>query len=99
MSDYNGWTNKETWLVNLWYMDDMPHYFATTDQYHVEPNELEECVTNVCEECELLSLELKAGLISDFLSSSWARVNWHELADTLNETLAEMEEDNDSIEF
>ena len=25
MSDYNGWTNKETWLVNMWYMDDMRH--------------------------------------------------------------------------
>ena len=19
MSDYNGWTNRETWLVNVWY--------------------------------------------------------------------------------
>lgn len=95
MSDYNGWTNRETWLVNLWYMDDMRHYFATTDQYHVEPNELKECVINVCEEHELLSLELKAGLVSDFLSSCWARVSWRELADHLNETLAAMEEDND----
>lgn len=24
MSDYNGWTNRETWLVNLWFGD----YFA-----------------------------------------------------------------------
>ena len=98
MSNYNGWTNKETWLVNLWYMDDMPHYFATTDQYHVEPNELEECVTNVCEEHELMT-QLKSGLVADFLSGCWARVNWHELANHLNETLAAMEEDNDSIEF
>ena len=20
---YNGWTNKETWLVSLWYMDEI----------------------------------------------------------------------------
>ena len=95
MSDYNGWTNKETWLVNLWYMDDMPAYYADADQYYVEPNELEECVINVCKECELLSQELKAGLISDFLSSSWARVNWHELTHYLNETLELMEKEND----
>ncbi len=21
MSDYNGWTNRETWLVNIWFLD------------------------------------------------------------------------------
>ena len=98
MSDYNGWTNRETWLVNLWYMDDMPKYYSDTDQYYVEPNELEEAVTYICEESETLS-QITYGLIGDFIRTSWSRVNWHELADALNETLAATEEDNDSIEF
>jgi hypothetical protein len=94
MSDYNGWTNRETWLVNLWYMDDMPYYFTTIDQYHVEPNELEEAVISTCETLERIT-NLACGLVSDFLSGCWSHVNWHELADALNETLKEMEEEND----
>jgi len=87
---FNGWTNKETWLVNVWYMDSMPEFFADMDQFHVEPDELEETVQSIVEECEALS-QLPAGLLSDFINDSWLEVNWHELADALNETLKDME--------
>ena len=90
MADYNGWKNKETWLVNVWYMDTMPEYFADVDQYHVEPNELEEAVTYIAEEAEALS-QLPAGLLSDFVNTCWGEVDWHDLADHLNDTLKEME--------
>ena len=88
---YNGWTNKETWLVNLWYMGSMPEYFAEMDQFHVEPNELEDSIRYIAEECEELS-QLKAGLLSDFISTCWADVNWHELAQHLNDSLKDMED-------
>jgi hypothetical protein len=91
MSDYNGWKNKETWLVNVWYMDSMPEHFANAGQFHVEPNELAEVVEYIAEESEALS-QLPAGLLSDFISTCWADVNWHELAECLNESLAELEE-------
>ena len=87
---YNGWKNKETWLVNVWYMDSMPDYFRDSEQFHVEPNELEESVKYIAEECEALS-QLPAGLLSDFISTCWAEVDWHTLVDQLNETLAELE--------
>jgi len=87
---YNGWTNKETWLVNIWYTDTMPEYFADMDQFHVEPNELEESVKYVAEESEAMS-QLPAGLLSDFINDSWREVNWHELAQALNQVLADME--------
>jgi hypothetical protein len=83
---YNGWTNKETWLVNLWYMDGMPDYFRDMEQDYVEASELEETVRYIAEECEALS-QLKAGLLSDFINTCWAEVNWQELADSLNDTL------------
>lgn len=88
---YNGWKNKETWLVNIWYMDSMPDYFADSDQYHVEPNELEESVQYIAEECEALS-QLPAGLLSDFIQTCWGEVDWYSLADSLNEILKDMEE-------
>ena len=88
---YNGWKNKETWLVNIWYMDSMPEYFSEMEQYHVEANELEETVTYIAEECEALS-SLPAGLLSDFISTCWGEVDWHSLADHLNDTLKDLEE-------
>lgn len=88
--DYNGWTNKETWLVNVWWMGQMPEYFTTIEQYHVEPNELEEAVMGVVEECEALS-QLPAGLLSDFINTCWGEVDWHSLADHLNDILKDME--------
>lgn len=87
----NGWKNKETWLVNLWYMDEMPQYFADVGQYHVEPMELSEAVQYLAEECEALS-QMKLGLLTDFINTCWGEVDWFELANALNLVLAEMEE-------
>ena len=91
-NEYNGWTNKETWLVNVWYMDSMPEYFAEMEQYHVEANELEETVTYICEESEALS-SLPVGLLSDFIRDSFSVVDWHSLADHLNTNLKSMEDE------
>ena len=93
MSDYNGWTNRETWLVNMWYMDEARNNFADAGLYHVDPSKLEATITFMCQEHEALRHTL-IGLVADFLSGCWSRVNWHELADHLNITLSEMEEEN-----
>ena len=87
---YNGWTNKETWLVNIWYMDSMPEYFADMERFQIVPSELRDAIQYISEECEALS-QLPAGLLSDFIQTCWADVDWNELADHLNETLADME--------
>ena len=92
--DYNGWKNKETWLVNVWYMDSMPEYFADMGQFHVEPDELEDAVTYIVEESEALS-QLPAGLLSDFINTCWGEVDWYSLADRLNETLAEIQKESE----
>ena len=69
----------------------MPEYFAEMGEYHVEPNELEESVQYISEECEALS-QLPAGLLSDFIQTCWGEVDWYSLADSLNETLKDMNE-------
>ena len=92
MTEYLGWKTKQTWLVNIWYMDAMPEYFADTDQYHVSRDELEETVKYIAEESEALS-HLGSGLLSDFITDSWYEVDWKTLADNLNETLKEMQEE------
>ena len=86
---YNGWVNEETWLVSTRYMNSMPEYFADMDQRHVYPDELEEAVRYIAEECEALS-QLPAGLLSDFISMCWSKVDWRSLAKQLNNDLAGM---------
>ena len=90
--EYLGWNTKQTWLVNIWYMDAMPEYFADMDQYHVSQDELEETVKYMAAEYEAMS-QLPAGLLSDFISTCWYEVDWATLTDRLNETLKEMQED------
>lgn len=88
MTTFNGWTNKETWLVNVWYMDAMPSYFCDAQQYEVEPYELEETIRFIAEESEALS-QLPSGLLSDFINDAWSEINWFELSEALNSTLKE----------
>jgi len=98
MSTYNGWKNKETWLVNLWYMDEMSDYFADAEVYYVEPYDLRDAIETIAHECEALS-RLESGLLADFVSDAFAEVDWDALAEHLNEELAELnperEEENE----
>ena len=86
---YNGWTNKETWLVNIWYGDDIWQFFAEDDDCEdVSADEIEQHVRFTAEECEALS-QLPAGLLSDFINMCWAEVNWEELAEAINRDILE----------
>lgn len=92
MSTYNGWTNKETWLVNLWYGDALAEMMAE-DGYEMGPSHAEECVRYIAEECEVLSQPPKSGLLSDFLETCWAEVNWQEIAESVSESAKELAEE------
>lgn len=89
---FNGWANKETWLVQIWYVADMAAVFLDCERYHVDPSELAEEVEHLAY-ADAESLLSTAGLLSDFVSNCWAEVDWHELADLLNETLAKMKKE------
>ena len=90
---YNGWTNKETWLVNLWWCDALPEFFAEDpDREDVSADEMEEQVRAMVEGCEALS-QLPAGLLSDFINTCWAEVNWNELAEAVTRDMLELMED------
>ena len=90
---YNGWKNKETWLVHIWYMDSMAIYFSDMDVFYVEAEDLEETIRYIAEEREALS-RLPAGLLSDFINTCWGEVDWDSLCGMLNGELEEMERDH-----
>lgn len=75
----NGWTNRETWLVNLWLGD-----MLSIDRYRNSFDSPEELEAYVILMTDVPYLE--AGLISDFISGCWAEVNWQELYDHYKES-------------
>ena len=75
-TQYNGWTNKETWLVNIHYGDAIAE--QVEEQGHMEANEIQEFVEYVALECEAMSC-LPSGLLMDFINDSFSEVNWDEL--------------------
>jgi hypothetical protein len=80
MSNYNGWTNWETWKVNLELLDgldasdlNIEHY--TQDEYYEAGQVIEEYVG------ELISMEYNTdGFVSGIVRGFLSDVNWSELA-------------------
>jgi len=74
MSDFNGWTNKETWLVNLWFGD-----------YFTELNEEGQTITEafirdtVDELCESETKSVEGRFLMDLLNCALGEINYSEL--------------------
>ena len=90
-SGYNGWTNKATWLVSLWYGD----FFndMVVDGGHIDADYIEGFVQEMIDE----TVSEQHGLIMDFINMSMAEVNWRELADHYMQN-AETEEEDEEVE-
>jgi hypothetical protein len=76
MSDYNGWSNKETWCVGLWLMD-MFRDIAKENTWEKESlsEHLEEATW------EILEVKQEGGsLLLDMIQTYMHDVNWEELA-------------------
>jgi len=72
---YNGWTNYETWLVNLWIGDLLSEMHDDGDGVRAESikemvDEMASAATE--EDCN--------GLICDLLNSAIMLVDWHDIA-------------------
>tara|TARA_R110002012_G_scaffold304183_1_gene507521 strand:+ start:320 stop:640 length:321 start_codon:yes stop_codon:yes gene_type:complete len=74
-NSYNCWTNRETWLVNIWFMDylheELKDYdYVASDRAHYIKDYVEEYIDNS---------DIPDSFINDLIDIS--RVNWHELAE------------------
>lgn len=78
MSDYNGWTNRETWLANLWLGDYIDATLA--DGLRIMPDDLEAYVDTLFDEY----FDDSIGLFNDLLTGSLANINYQEIADAAN---------------
>ena len=73
---YNGWSNYNTWRVNLEIFDGMnpKEYFTNISSAYELSKELKEYVENYIEETS------SEGLARDYAFAFLSEVNWHEIA-------------------
>jgi hypothetical protein len=80
---YNGWTNYETWLVNLWIQNDEDHYsqlhdmVVTVDTLFAAKEILEAWLDN---EYDMYIERNPHGLFQDLIKGALSEVNWYEIA-------------------
>lgn len=65
---YNGWTNRETWLVNVWFGDDISNGYTTWDAVK---EEIEETLIKMRDEMPY------GRFFDDYINLSL--INWREL--------------------
>ncbi len=100
MSDtkYNGWTNYETWRVNLEVFDGLELSDVT---YRIDNSDADTYeVSNFCKEyADEVVLHGSSGLVHDYASAFLNEVNFYEIAEHLvqayNEENAEEDESDD----
>lgn len=86
---YNGWTNYETWAVNLWLDNDQGSYeywHEIAQEYFEGANyDTESAAWNMADMLkqsheDMNPLGDQASAYSDLLGAALSEVNWHEIA-------------------
>lgn len=69
---YNGWKNKETWLVNLWIGDWLAS--EQEDGQEISAEYIESMVQDMLDNAKL------DGFLSDMINCAIGEIDWHEIA-------------------
>ena len=80
--DYNGWSNRETWLASLWLTNDESSYYNMLRVLKQDSD----CFTKAESLEALLRLVLEdkaseASFWSDLLNSAFSRIDWVEIVE------------------
>lgn len=102
---YNGWTNYETWAVNLWMDNEEGTYNHWRDEARTvlkhNKNNKEEAANRLADLLkgeyedgveDALNEQYKASLYSDLLNSALSEVDWYEIAEKKVDEILEDEE-------
>lgn len=80
---YNGWTNRETWLVNLWLTNDEATYASAREAVSREGVNLYRSGQALHDIVDELVGE-QTGFVADLINAALARVNWREIAESFS---------------
>jgi hypothetical protein len=104
---YNGWTNYETWLCNLWFdnfdFEEVMDIFDDCQDRDDMLLRIEDYIKDYVEEIVEVSLEqpIKFGFISDMLNSSMQEIDYRDIAehyiDDVFETYHKSNDENDDM--
>jgi hypothetical protein len=94
MSEYNGYTNKETWCVNLWMSEGSTElYEEMATGYLKEEGDEKLAIRELAEWFKREIWESYpdgiTGMMDDLLKSALNRVNWREIATNYIESAVE----------
>lgn len=98
---YNGWTNYDTWLCNLWFdnfeFSEMLDMFDSCEDKDDILNTIEEYIKSYVEEyleC-CLAPGMANGLIQDMINSSFREIDFRDIAEHyVDDVAAELEANN-----
>ena len=81
---YEGWTNYETWTVNLWLMNDESSYGLLCDvlKRKTDNQEAADLLRDLIEDDTndmMKAKEITSSMAGDFLTHALAQVNWLEI--------------------
>jgi len=94
--EYNGWTNYETWLVNLWLGESewSQDCIAEMVKSSASISEVSDKIKDYVYDTEVDTDT--CCLASDLLNGALSEVNWYELAEAWREDYKEEDEDDNS---
>ena len=84
---YNGWSNYETWVTNLWLSNELPscdYLRSLANDRTIKDYDKDQILKDYVEE---MMPRLEASLASDLLTSALIEVNWKEIIDDAKEEL------------
>jgi hypothetical protein len=92
---YNGWSNYETWNVNLWLDNDQGSYDEKRDiiRRADDKNEAAETLKSWVNE---MAPDLGASMFADLLGAALSEVDWYEIVEADWDELHEEDEDEAS---
>jgi len=80
---YNGWTNRETWLANLWLDNDQSQAHFLKVAGEVSVSDLAEALEDYY--ASTLPDAFLSGLYADLLAGAVAKIDWREIAKRMSD--------------
>jgi hypothetical protein len=85
LEEHNGWSNRETWLANLWLTNEEPTYRACLEILKAHPGASDPWLGEVIAREVVEPMTPASGFMADLGNQCLARVDWAEVARSFRE--------------
>jgi len=90
MAEYNGWTNYETWLANLWY--DQVFYDLIVEEYgpdvtYDQEYDVAQSIQYYLDDMVLEEISSQAGFALDLVNAGLREINYREIANSVIDSI------------